>query len=86
MGEFEPYYDNVGVNTSIIKTRIYRSQRILPIDSITVEYEVESTFTDAIVIPHDLEEQLPEVNCLDYRTPVLITYQRRLLIGNMRLI
>ena len=61
IGGFEPRYEKVGINTTMIKTRIYRGQRILPMDSI-VEPDAGNTITDAIVIPNDLDEQLPEVN------------------------
>ena len=61
MGEFEPRYEKVGLNTSMIKTRIYRGQRIAPTDSITTDTEPILTFTDAIVLPTDLDEQLQEV-------------------------
>ena len=65
IGGFEPRYERVGINTSMIKTRIYRSHRIVPMDSI-VEPEAGNVITDAIVIPNELNEQLPEVNYFDY--------------------
>ena len=61
LAAFDPRYERVGLNITMIQTRIYRSPRILPMETISADDDADITFSDAIVIPNDLDEQLPEV-------------------------